>query len=82
MDVRNRPLSSISWRGVKPNSKRSYGLVAHLSTRTARSRAIGRTAATLCAIRVRSGHSDDPPCAAYALVCRDGPVFPAGNVLW
>ena len=35
-----------------------------------------------CAIRVHDGHPDDPPGPAYALVCRDGPVFPAGSVLW
>ena len=35
-----------------------------------------------CAIRVHSGHPDDPPGPAYALVCRDGPVFPAVEVLW
>ena len=35
-----------------------------------------------CAIRVRTGHPDDPPGPAYALVCRDGPVFPAEHVRW
>ena len=32
-----------------------------------------------CAIRVHARHSDAP---AYALVCRDGPVFPAEKVVW
>ena len=32
-----------------------------------------------CAIRVHAPHSDAP---AYALVCRDGPVFPAEKVVW
>ena len=32
-----------------------------------------------CAIRVHTPHPADP---AYALVCRDGPVFPADQVLW
>ena len=35
-----------------------------------------------CAIRVLSRNPDDPPGPAYALVCRDGPVFPAAQVLW
>ena len=35
-----------------------------------------------CAIRVHSRNPDDPPGPAYALVCRDGPVFPAAQVLW
>ena len=35
-----------------------------------------------CAIRVHSRHAEDPPGPAYALVCRDGPVFPAAQVLW
>ena len=35
-----------------------------------------------CAIRVHTPNPDDPDGPAYALVCRDGPVFPAGNVLW
>ena len=35
-----------------------------------------------CAIRVRTPAPDDPAGAAYALVCRDGPVFPADLVLW
>ena len=35
-----------------------------------------------CAIRVHSRNPDDPPGLAYALVCRDGPVFPAAQVLW
>ena len=35
-----------------------------------------------CAIRVHSRNPDDPPGPAYALVCRDGPVFPADLVLW
>ena len=35
-----------------------------------------------CAIRVYTPNPDDPAGPAYALVCRDGPVFPAGNVLW
>ena len=35
-----------------------------------------------CAIRVHSRNPDDPPGPAYALVCRDGPVFPADQVLW
>ena len=35
-----------------------------------------------CAIRVHSRNPDDPPGPAYALVCRDGPVFPAEQVLW
>ncbi len=35
-----------------------------------------------CAIRVHVRNSDDPPGPAYALVCRDGPVFPAQHVLW
>ena len=35
-----------------------------------------------CAIRVRTPNADDPAGPAYALVCRDGPVFPAGQVLW
>ena len=32
-----------------------------------------------CAIRVHAPHPDAP---AYALVCRDGPVFPAEKVVW
>ena len=32
-----------------------------------------------CAIRVHAPHPDAP---AYALVCRDGPVFPSDQVLW
>ena len=35
-----------------------------------------------CAIRVHAPHPDDPAGPAYALVCRDGPVFPADQVLW
>jgi len=35
-----------------------------------------------CAIRVRTPNPDDPAGPAYALVCRDGPVFPAEQVLW
>ena len=35
-----------------------------------------------CAIRVHSRNPDDPAGPAYALVCRDGPVFPAAQVLW
>jgi len=35
-----------------------------------------------CAIRVHSRNPDDPPGPAYALVCRDGPVFPAEYVQW
>ena len=35
-----------------------------------------------CAIRVRTPNPDDPAGPAYALVCRDGPVFPAAHVLW
>ena len=35
-----------------------------------------------CAIRVHARHPDDPPGPAYALVCRDGPVFPAEKVVW
>ena len=35
-----------------------------------------------CAIRVHTPAPDDPAGAAYALVCRDGPVFPADQVLW
>jgi len=35
-----------------------------------------------CAIRVQTPNPDDPPGPAYALVCRDGPVFPAEHVLW
>ena len=35
-----------------------------------------------CAIRVHSRNPEDPPGPAYALVCRDGPVFPAAQVLW
>ena len=35
-----------------------------------------------CAIRVHSRNPDDPPGPAYALVCRDGPVFPADLVRW
>ena len=35
-----------------------------------------------CAIRVHDRRRDDPPGPAYALVCRDGPVFPAAQVLW
>ena len=35
-----------------------------------------------CAIRVHARRRDDPPGPAYALVCRDGPVFPAEQVLW
>ena len=35
-----------------------------------------------CAIRVRTPNPDDPAGLAYALVCRDGPVFPAEQVLW
>ena len=35
-----------------------------------------------CAIRVHSHNPEDPPGPAYALVCRDGPVFPAAQVLW
>ncbi|MDE0023296.1 MAG: dihydroorotate dehydrogenase electron transfer subunit [Spirochaetaceae bacterium] len=32
-----------------------------------------------CAIRVHTPNPDDP---AYALVCRDGPVFPAQRICW
>ena len=35
-----------------------------------------------CAIRVHSHNPDDPPGPAYALVCRDGPVFRAEQVVW
>ena len=35
-----------------------------------------------CAIRVHATHPDDPAGPTYALVCRDGPVFPAERVLW
>ena len=35
-----------------------------------------------CAIRVHAPHPDDPAGPTYALVCRDGPVFPAERVLW
>ncbi len=35
-----------------------------------------------CAIRVRPPASNCSPGTAYALVCRDGPVFPADQVLW
>ena len=35
-----------------------------------------------CAIRVHNHNPDDPAGPAYALVCRDGPVFPAEQVLW
>ena len=35
-----------------------------------------------CAIRVRTPNPDEPAGPAYALVCRDGPVFPAEHVLW
>ena len=35
-----------------------------------------------CAIRVRTPNPDDPAGPAYALVCRDGPVFPADQILW
>ena len=35
-----------------------------------------------CAIRVHTGNPDDPAGPAYALVCRDGPVFPAEQVRW
>jgi dihydroorotate dehydrogenase electron transfer subunit len=35
-----------------------------------------------CAIRVHTPDPDEPSGAAYALVCRDGPVFPAEHVLW
>ena len=35
-----------------------------------------------CAIRVHAPHPGDPAGPAYALVCRDGPVFPADQVLW
>ena len=35
-----------------------------------------------CAIRVCTPNPDDPAGPAYALVCRDGPVFPAEQVLW
>ena len=35
-----------------------------------------------CAIRVRPPDLSDPAGPAYALVCRDGPVFPAEEVLW
>lgn len=35
-----------------------------------------------CAIRVHTPNSDDPAGATYALVCRDGPVFPAEHVRW
>ena len=35
-----------------------------------------------CAIRVHTPAPDAPAGAAYALVCRDGPVFPAEHVLW
>ena len=35
-----------------------------------------------CAIRVHSRNPDDPSGPSYALVCRDGPVFPAAQVLW
>ena len=35
-----------------------------------------------CAIRVHISNPDDPEGPAYALVCRDGPVFPAEQVRW
>ena len=35
-----------------------------------------------CAIRVHARHPEDPAGPSYALVCRDGPVFPAEHVLW
>ena len=35
-----------------------------------------------CAIRVHIPAPGAPAGAAYALVCRDGPVFPAQQVLW
>ena len=35
-----------------------------------------------CAIRVHAPHPGDPAGPAYALVCCDGPVFPADQVLW
>ena len=35
-----------------------------------------------CAIRVHTPNPDDPEGPAYALVCRDGPVFPAEHIKW
>ena len=35
-----------------------------------------------CAIRVRAAAGEGQDGSAYALVCRDGPVFPAERVLW
>ena len=35
-----------------------------------------------CAIRVHTPNPDNPAGPAYALVCRDGPVFAAENVIW